>query len=440
RLLLGTSLGAGGLATLLTGVLGGGSVVAVGTGGAMILASLSVLIPLVARPASQLVGAPLVRFLGEPAFLGRENAMRSPRRTASTAAALMIGIGLVGVVAILAASVKASASRTVDDSLRADFVLTPAGLGGAVSGVPPAVVERLRETSAVATVSEIKGGQWGLDGRTQTLLAVDPTTVTTMHEVDAASAAAVRRLDDSGVLVRDTVAERYGWAVGDKVPMTFARTGTRQMKLQGVFSSTAVRTDFVITLGAYKANYAQHFSLEVDVALAAGVSPAAGRTAIEQAVADYPVIKVMDHAEVLAAADEQVDRLLVPVTALLALSVLIALLGIANTLALSISERTRELGLLRALGMARTQLRSMIRSEAAIIACLGAGLGVGVALFFGWALVASMEKLGVTELVFPFGQLTGLAVLATGAGMVAATLPGRKAASLEVLKAISSDR
>jgi putative ABC transport system permease protein len=440
RLLFGTAMGAAGLATLLTGVLGRGSVASVGVGAAMILASLSVLIPLVARTASQVVGAPLVRFLGEPAFLGRENAMRSPRRTASTAAALMIGIGLVGVVAILAASVKASASRTVDDSLRADFVLTPTGLGGAVSGVPPVVIDRLRETPAVATVSEIKGGQWGLDGRNQTLLAVDPTTVTTMHEVDAASAAAVRRLDDSGVLVRDTVAERYGWVVGDKVPMTFARTGTRDMKLQGVFSSTAVRTDFVITLGAYKANYAQHFSLEVDVALAAGVTPAAGRAALEEALVDFPVVKIMDHAEVLAAADEQVDRILVPVTALLALSVLIALLGIANTLALSIFERTREMGLLRALGMARAQLRSMIRSEAAIIACLGATLGVCVALFFGWALVASMKNLGVTELVFPFGQLTGLAVVVTAAGMLAAILPGRKAASLEVLKAISSDR
>lgn len=442
RVLLGTGLGAAGAATLLTGVLGGGTkpVVAVGLGAAAILGSLSVLIPLVARTASQVVGAPLVRFLGEPAFLGRENAMRSPRRTASTAAALMIGIGLIGVVAILAASVKASASRTVDNSLRADFVLTPTGLGGAVSGVPPVVVDRLRETPAVVTVSEIRGGQWGLDGRTQTLLAVDPSTITVMHEVDAASAAAVRRLDDSGVLVRDTVAERYGWAVGDKVPMTFARTGTKQMRLQGVFATTAVRTDFVVTLGAYRANYAQQFSLEVDVILAPGVAAAAGRAEIERALADYPVVKIMDRAEVLASAGDQVDRLLVPVTALLALSVLIALLGIANTLALSISERTRELGLLRALGMARAQLRSMIRSEAAIIACLGAVLGVAVALFFGWALVRSMGHLGVTELVFPFGQLSGLAALATGAGMLAAILPGRKAASLEVLKAISSDR
>src|SRR5215207_6043688 len=148
----------------------------------------------------------------------------------------------------------------------------------------------------------------------------------------------------------------------------------------------------------------------------------------------------MDHKQVLAAQEEQVNRLLVPVTALLALSVIIALLGIANTLALSIFERTREMGLLRALGMARTQLRSMIRSEAAIIACLGASLGVAVALFFGWALVASMGRLGVTELVFPFGQLAGLLVLATSAGMLAAVLPARRAASLAVLMAINSER
>ena len=261
-----------------------------------------------------------------------------------------------------------------------------------------------------------------------------------MHEVDDESAAAVRRLDDKGVLVRDTVAERYGWRVGDSVPMTFARTGTRKMLLQGTFSSTAVRTDFVITLGAYRANYAQIFALEVDVALAPGVTAVAGRAEIERALADYPIVRIMDRTQVLAAQEEQVNRLLVPVTALLALSVIIALLGIANTLALSIHERTRELGLLRALGMARRQLRSMIRSEAAIIAGLGAVLGTAVALFFGWALVTSMRDLGVTELVIPVTQLAGLAALATVAGMVAGILPARKAASLAVLQAISSDR
>ena len=441
RVVVGASAGVAGLATLLTGVLGGGTtpLVAVGLGAAGILISLAVLAPLGARTAARTVGTPLVRLFGEPAFLGRENAMRSPRRTASTAAALMIGIGLVGVVAILAASVKASASRIVDDSLRADFVLTPSGFGAA-GGLPPAVAERVRTSPAVATVSEIRGGQWGLDGRTQTLLAVDPKTVTAMHEVDRESAAAVRRLDDSGVLVRDTTAERFGWQVGDTVPMTFAKSGTKKMRIQGTFSSTAVRTDYVITLGAFKANYAQQFALEVDVALAPGVSPEAGRAELERVLAEYPVARIMDHSEVVAAQEEKVDQLLIPVSALLGLSIVIALLGIANTLALSTHERTRELGLLRAIGMARRQLRSMIRSEAVIIACIGATLGVAVALFFGWALVASMRHLGVTELVFPVALLTGLAALATVAGMMAGILPARRAASLAVLEAISSER
>jgi putative ABC transport system permease protein len=440
RLALGTGAALVGLAALLTGVLGGSGrpVPLVAGGAAGVLVALAVLVPLIARPAARVLGSPLVRLFGEPAFLGRENAMRSPRRTASTAAALMIGIGLIGVVAILAASMKASATRTVDDSLRADFVLGPTGTAGAAGGVPPAVVDRLRHVGAVAGLSEILGGQWGLDGRTQTLLAVDPATVTAMHEVDAESAQAVRRLDDGGVLVRDTTAERYGWKAGDTVPMTFARTGTRPMRLEGTFSSDAVRTDYVVTLRAYAANYAQRLALEVDVALAPGVAPADGRAAIEGALADYPVVKVMDRAQVLASQKQQVDALLVPVTALLALSVLIALLGIANTLALSIHERTRELGLLRAIGMARSQLRSMIRSEAAIIACLGAALGVGVAVFFGWALVASMRHLGVTQLVLPLPQLLGLAALATGAGMVAGMLPARRAARLGVLDAIGS--
>ena len=441
RFALGAGAGAAGLATLLTGVLGGGArpIIAVGLGAAGIVVSLAVLAPLVATSAARTVGAPLVRLFGEPAFLGRENAMRSPRRTASTAAALMIGIGLVGVVAILAASVRASASRTVDDSLRADFVLTPAGLGGAVSGVPPVVVDRLRATPAIATVSEIRGGQWGLDGRTQTLLAVDPATVTAMHEVDDASAASVRRLDDSGVLVRDTVADRYGWQVGDTVPMTFARTGTQPLRLQATYSTTTVRSDYIVSLEAFEANYTQQLDMEIDVRLVAGTTATAGRQAIRDALSDFPNLSVRDRSEVLAAQETQIDRLLVPVAALLALSVVIALLGIANTLALSIHERLRELGMLRAIGMARGQLRSMVRSEALIVAGLDALCGVVVAVVFGWVAVTAMHGQGVTRRVFPVGQLSALAAVATLAGLAAAAAPARRAARLRVLDAVAGD-
>ena len=145
---------------------------------------------------------------------------------------------------------------------------------------------------------------------------------------------------------------------------------------------------------------------------------------------------LLDRSQVLAAQEKQVKRFLVPITALLGLSVLIALLGIANTLALAVHERTRELGLLRAIGMARSQLRSMIRSEAMIVAALGGLLGVALSLVFGWVLVSAMHGVGVTQLVFPFKQLTAWIGAAVVAGLLAAALPARTASRMDVLEAV----
>jgi putative ABC transport system permease protein len=441
RLVVGGGTAFLGLAALWTGLVGGTArpLAVVGAGSAAILAGLAVLAPAFARPAARLVGAPLGRLLGEPGFLGRENAMRNPRRTAATAAALMIGIGLIGVVAILGASMKASAKSAVARTLKADFVVTPEGGGTQARGLPPMVASRLRQLPEVQVVSQIRGGQWGLGGRTQTLVALDPATLADVYALDEAALEATRRLDDKGVLVRDTVAARHGWHVGDEVPMTFARTGTRAFRLRDTFSAPTVRSDYVISLAAYEASFAQQLDLEVDVLLAPGTTPAAGRAAIERALGDAPRVAVMDRSQVFAAQAKQVDRILVPVTALLSLSVAIALLGIANTLSLSIHERTRELGLLRAIGMARRQLRSMIRSEALIVACLGAALGVAVAVLFGWALVGAMYDLGVTRRVFPVGQLLALLGAATLAGLVAGVLPARRAAKLGVLDAVAGE-
>jgi putative ABC transport system permease protein len=150
-------------------------------------------------------------------------------------------------------------------------------------------------------------------------------------------------------------------------------------------------------------------------------------------------VDVLDRTEVLATQQRQVNRVLLPVTALIILSVIIALLGIANTLALSIHERTREIGLLRAIGMARTQLRTMIRSEAVIITLLGAALGLTVAVFFGWALVSGMHSMGVTEFVLPVGQLAGWVLVAGAAGLAAGVLPARRAGRLDVLDAVAGD-
>ena len=441
RLLAGGVTAAAGASALSAGLFFdlGSPLVLVGGGAVAVLAGVALLAPVLARPVATLVGRPLVQVLGEPALLGRENAVRNPRRTAATASALMIGIGLIGVVAILGASMKASATSAVERAMRADFVVSAHRVPGAPNGVPPIAAQRLRESPAVAVVSEVRSGQWGLRGRGQTLVAIDPATVNSLYRLDSASAAAARALDDEGVLVRDSVAVRHGWRPGDLVPMTFARTGTRQQRLSATYSSTTVRGDYVISLGAYEANYTDQLDMEVDVRLVPGMGEAAGRAAVRAALFDFPNLAVRDRGEVVAAQAEQVNRLLVPVVALLALSVVIALLGIANTLALSVHERIRELGLLRAIGMARRQLRSMIRSEAVIIAFLGAVLGVTVALFFGWAVTAALEEQGISRRVFPVGQLLALTGVATGASLVAAMVPARRAANLRLLDAVVAE-
>ena len=164
-----------------------------------------------------------------------------------------------------------------------------------------------------------------------------------------------------------------------------------------------------------------------------------GRARIGRALAGFPSVEVMNREQVLAAQKRQVNRVLLPVTGLIALSVVIALLGIANTLALSVHERTREIGLLRAIGMARSQLRRMIRVEAFIVALLGSVLGAALAIAFGSALVSAMRGTGVTELVLPVGQLGGLVGAAAVAGLVAGVLPARRAAALDVLDAVAAD-
>ncbi|MDQ1366553.1 MAG: putative transport system permease protein [Acidimicrobiaceae bacterium] len=440
-------IGPGAAATLTGAVLlAAGSlhalptIVASAVGAGAILIGLALLLPVLAGPAASLISAPLVRLFGQPASLARQNAVRNSRRTAATAAALMIGIGLVGVIAIVTASMKASATKAVRETLRADLVVMTNGSAGSSGGLPASVAERLRHTPEVGVVSEIRAGQWGLGDATETLLAIDPATVTRMHEVDAASTAAVRRLDDTGVLVRDTVAEHHGWRIGDLVPMTFARTGTRRLPIRGLFSTMAVRTDYVISLESFAANYAQPLTLVVDVKLAKGFTPGTAEANVRKVMSDLPVAKVMDRSQLLASQQAQIDKYLSPVAALLGLSVLIGLLGIANALALSIHERTRELGLLRAVGMARSQLRSMIRCEAVVIAAFGSLLGLGLAVGFGWACVTAVRDLGVTELVLPVGQLGILVGAATAAGLLAAIVPARRAANLQVLDALGDSR
>jgi putative ABC transport system permease protein len=258
-------------------------------------------------------------------------------------------------------------------------------------------------------------------------------------EPDPVTAAGVAELTSAGVLVRERVAADEGWQVGDMLAMQFQAIGERPAMIQGFFDWHGTQADYLIALGASEGDFVEQLDDSVLVKGAPWASAGMVRAAVDRAVAGFPNAKVMDRAEFQASQAKQVDGLLVFVQALLGLSIVIALLGIANTLAMSIFERTHELGLLRAVGMSPRQLRSMVRWEAVIIGVIGALFGTGVGVFFGWALVRAMADQGVTEFALPYARLALYILVAAGAGIAAAWFPARRAAKLNILGAIASE-
>src|SRR6266540_265680 len=437
RLAIGVAVTAAGATSLSLGLLSQSerALPAVGLGAAVIFLGVTVLGPVIARPVSRLIGAPLPALTGMPGRLARENAIRNPKRTAATAAALMIGVSLVCLVTIVASSSKASSAAQIDRAFAGDFVIDSGSLGA--GGLSHDLAERLGRLPQVKAASGTRQTVAQVGGSTADLLAIDPGTYGKIVDLDL-TRGRVEDLDADGIAVREEVATARGWSVGDTVPVRFAQTGEQQFTLAAIYHARNVAGDYVVGLAAHEANAAGRFDTKVLVVKADGVSAADARAAIDKVTADYPTAKLHDQTQYKQAQAAQIDRFVNLVYVLLALAVLIALLGIANTLALSILERTRELGLLRAVGMTRRQLRSMVRWESVIIALLGAFLGLAIGLLAGWAMVTAVADEGA-RLQLPVGQLAAVTVIAALAGMLAAVLPAHRASRLNVLAAIATE-
>ena len=431
--MVGLLVTASGVAALLYGLFGTPSNAGalVGAGAAATFVGVAILSPLVAKPIAGAIGAP-IRGLGVPGKLGRENAMRNPRRSASTASALMIGLGLVAMVAILAASLKASFDAALNDTLKADLVLSTSSL------VPfsPDAAAKVSEVPGVAAASEFRQGGFRVNGSTAFLTAVDPSTVGQVTSLKE-SPGSIQAIADGDVLVFDDVATKNGWAVGDTLPAAFGTVGKTPLTIGGTYGENRLVGNYVVSIGTYVKYFPEQLDSFVMVKLQPGADPQTVQRGIEDATRSFGNIEVQDQT---AFRDKQagfINQLVGLITALLAMAILIALFGIVNTLGLSIFERTRELGLLRAVGMSRRQVRSMIRWESVIIAMLGAVLGIAIGVAFGWSLQQALASQGVTELRIPGGQLVLYLLLAGLAGVLAAIVPARRAARLNVLRAIS---
>ena len=437
RIVFGVLVTAVGVALLLAGLFRpeGNRLVNVAAGAVVVFFGVAILSPLIARPLARVIGWPFARAFRLPGALARQNAMRNPRRTASTAAALMIGLALVAFVSVFAASIKGSTNKILDESVSADYILMN------TDGFTPfstEVATRLADQPELEAVTGDRLGAWKLNGATKQLIGIDPVAYQQVVRTDV-TAGSLADLAGGGLAVKDTVARANGWTVGERVPMEFPRNGVQQVPVKAIYEDNSLNGDYLLSMVDYQRGYTDQQDFQVLVKAAPGVAPAASRAAVERVTADFPNITVRDQAEYKAENARQIDQLINLFYSLLGLAVLIALFGIVNTLALSIFERIRELGLLRAVGATRRQLRSMIRWEAVIIAVLGAVLGLVVGVFFGWTVVRALRGQGISEFTLPVGQLVGFVLAAGVAGVLAAILPGRRAARIDMLRAITTE-
>jgi putative ABC transport system permease protein len=421
---------------ILEALYGGASMKLFGLGLLASLVGVIVALPIAVRPLAALIAAPL-RMRGLPGELARQNAVRNPRRTSSTAAALMIGLTLVVSMGVFASSLKASFGDVIADNTNADLFLTPASLQG--PGYSPSVVDAVR---AVPGVDQVSPGGWGearFDNSATSYSSIDPATAESVMNLDV-SQGSVTDLGKEGVIVSKAAAKANGWGLGDDVTAEFAATGSHKLHVVGVYNGKGwITDDYVISLAEQNAFAGPQLVASSLVTLADGANQGEVEDAIAAALADHPDAKVLDQAAFEAEASGFIDQLLTFVTVMLLLAVMIALLGIVNTLALSVFERTRELGLLRAVGMTRGQVREMVRWESVVISLIGALSGAALGIGIGLGLSQALKDEGIKAISIPGPQITLYVVLAAVAGVLAALGPARSASKVDVLKAVVTD-
>jgi putative ABC transport system permease protein len=432
RFTWGAGITLAGVAALAVG-LTAPAIALVGVGAVLIFIGVARLAPAVARPMASVLGRPLSRLLGMSGRLGRENSMRSPRRTAQTASALMVGLALVSAIAVFGSSLSSSATQSIDNALSADIIISPTNTMGSGS-FGTTVATTAAAVPGVTASSTVYGGQFEVRGAIQSLGAVttrnlSDTVILNMNAGTSASLAAGDLLIDAKTANSDNL------KVGDTVPVKFALTGQGRMRIGGIYQNNALIGSYLVGDAFYRSHYEN--PLPIAVLLQTDGSPGV-QQAVDHALAGYPNVKVQSRAQFEASQAAQVNQLLGIVYALLALAVIIALIGIVNTLMLSVFERTHEIGLLRAVGMKRRQIRAMIRSESVILAVFGAVIGIVVGTALGIALVSSLHSQGITVTTIPWASLVVFLVLAGLLGLLAASWPARRAARLDVLAAIAA--
>ena len=433
-----------GAALLVTALLvdfsTGDILVLLGLGALFVFVGINLVSPLFAEPVARALGWFPARFFGVSGRLSRQNAARSPRRTASTASALMIGLALISMVTVLGQSFKQTLADTLDDSVNADWFICVDNCNNEFAAFSPLAAEAMAARPELASVVSYRfrseAARTPIDGETQGISSTNLGALALHIDPDVTEGS----LSGTGagqVLLFEDKADDLGVGVGDRVELEFADGQQAGFEVAALFADNTILGAWVIDHADWDRYLTGDLDQFISAITAPGYSAEEARQALEEATVDYPQLEVRDQAEFQANQESQIDTFLTVVNVFLAVSLIIALMGIANTLALSVFERTREIGLLRAVGMARRQTRRMIRWEGAIVATFGGLMGVVIGVLFAWAAVIVIPSSFIAAMAVPWTMLIVYLIVAAAAGLIAASFPAFRASRLDVLEAIS---
>ncbi|MFF5533953.1 ABC transporter permease [Streptomyces cinerochromogenes] len=431
---LGSLFAAAGVAVVLAGTrmnadTGQG---AMGIGAVLLIIGVFVLTPLLSRPLIA-TASPVLRAFGVSGKLARQNSVRNPRRTAATASALMIGLTLITGMTVMAGSLQQSIDRMASSAIRADYVVSMANRGP----LSPEVEKKLAAADGVTASSPLRNGESRIDGGTEFLTGVDGAAIGKLTDLKVTDGSFT--VGGTRVVVDEDRAEQYGWKAGSRFTAHFEDGKARRLTVAGVYEGNDMLNGIILDNKVLTPHLTDPADMQVMVKTADGASDAV-KDRLEKTLGTNPAIKVQDKQDISNEIAQMFTLMLNMVYGLLGMAVIVAVLGVINTLAMSVFERAQEIGMLRAIGLDRRAVKRMVRLESLVISLFGGVLGIGLGVFFGWAAGELLgTKMPTYELVLPWGRMAVFLLLAGVVGVLAALWPARRAARLNMLTAIKAE-
>ncbi|MEO8163004.1 MAG: FtsX-like permease family protein, partial [Ilumatobacteraceae bacterium] len=391
--------------------------------------------PGVARPIALWLGRPIEKIRGVTGAMARQNAARNPKRTARTAAPVLIGVALVTAFTAFASSVKAEIRDSIGSQFRGDYVVSAPNNG--FGGLNPTLVDELDSMPQVAQATALGYATIKINGKGEFVQVFDPQTSPGLFEIEMVQNKQ-ESLTPNGILVSESRAKSRGWVIGSKIDLEMVDGTMRELAIQGTFRPTGFFSPYFVDRQMFIGTNNSYFDSVIYLKLTEGVSAAEAHDALVAVTTDKGLGELQSRDEFIDSQSGQVNQILALIYGLLALSVIIAIVGIVITLLLSVFERQREIGLLRAIGMTRSQVRTTVRWESVITSMFGAVIGVVLGILMGVVLMAVLADNGVAAFRLSIGSTLVILVLSFVIGVLAAIYPARRATKVEIMQAIAT--